>query len=54
MPFCNDGTNDMFEKREWDMDQYIKDCRVSREDRGSGRKFKAAAKDLFVFRRHGA
>ena len=26
MPFCYDGTNDMFEAQAWDMDQYTKDC----------------------------
>jgi len=26
MPFCYDGTNDMFEKREWDLAQFTKDC----------------------------
>jgi len=29
MPFCYDGTNDMFEAREWDMVQYTKDCQAS-------------------------
>ena len=26
MPFCYDGTNDMFEAQAWDMVQYTKDC----------------------------
>ena len=26
MPFCYDGTNDMFEASKWDLDAYIKQC----------------------------
>ena len=29
MPFCFDGENDMFEKQEWDLEAYSKQCMVS-------------------------
>ena len=30
MPFCYDGTNDMFEASPWDLEAYSKECQVAR------------------------
>jgi len=56
MPFCYDGVNDMFEKAEWDIKQFSKDCQSSwgvsphplmAELQYGGRRLEAASNIVF-------